>query len=79
MRHRKQLRPLGTTVACAGAVTPAAVAEVEKMGFQAIVNLRLATEEGADLEAEARAAEGSGAASHPPRSPRGWARPRRPR
>ena len=51
---------LETTVACAGAVTPAAVAGVKKMGFKAIVNLRLATEAGADVEAEARAAETAG-------------------
>jgi uncharacterized protein (TIGR01244 family) len=49
-----------TTVACAGAVTPAAVAEIKKMGFKAIFNLRLATEQGADVEAETAAAKVAG-------------------
>jgi hypothetical protein len=39
-----------STVACAGAITPAAIAEIKKMGYQAIINLRLATEQGADIE-----------------------------
>ena len=51
---------LETTVACAGAVTPAAVAEVKKMGFKAIFNLRLATEQGADIEGETAAAKAAG-------------------
>src|SRR5207342_1259222 len=40
-----------TTVACAGAITPAAIQEVKKMGFASIINLRLASEQGADIEA----------------------------
>jgi uncharacterized protein (TIGR01244 family) len=48
---------LETTVACAGAVTPSAVAEIKKMGFKAIFNLRLATEQGADIEGETAAAK----------------------
>ena len=51
---------LETTVACAGAVTPAAVAQIKKMGFKAIFNLRLPTEQGADIEAEATAAKEAG-------------------
>jgi uncharacterized protein (TIGR01244 family) len=51
---------LETTVACAGAVTPAAVAEVKKMGFKAIFNLRLPGEAGADIEAETAAARAAG-------------------
>src|SRR2546425_9043914 len=51
---------LETTVACAGAVTPAAVADVKKMGFKAIFNLRLATEQGADIEGETAAAKAAG-------------------
>src|SRR5262244_4492187 len=51
---------LESTVACAGAVTPSAVAEIKKMGFKAIFNLRLATEQGADIEGEAAAAKTSG-------------------
>ena len=46
-----------TTVACAGAVTPASVAEIKKMGYGAIINLRLASEPGADIDAEAAAAK----------------------
>ena len=49
-----------TTVACAGAVTPAAVAGIKKMGFESIINLRLATETGADIDAEAAAAKAAG-------------------
>src|SRR5262245_24361850 len=46
-----------TTVACAGAVTPSAVAEIKKMGFKAIFNLRLPT---ADIEGETAAAKAAG-------------------
>src|SRR5215467_12752718 len=49
-----------TTVACAGATTPAAVAEIKKMGFVAIFNLRQASEPGADIEAETQAAKDAG-------------------
>jgi len=51
---------LESTVACAGAVTPSAVAEIKKMGFSAIFNLRLATEQGADIEGETAAAKAAG-------------------
>jgi uncharacterized protein (TIGR01244 family) len=49
-----------TTVACAGAVTPEAVAGIKKMGFASIINLRLDTEKGADIDAEAAAAKAAG-------------------
>jgi uncharacterized protein (TIGR01244 family) len=49
-----------TTVACAGAVTPAAVAGIKRMGFASIINLRLASEQGADIDAEAAAAKAAG-------------------
>ena len=49
-----------TTVACAGAVTPAAVAGIKNMGFASIINLRLDTEKGADIDAEAAAAKAAG-------------------
>jgi uncharacterized protein (TIGR01244 family) len=49
-----------TTVACAGAVTPSSVAEIKKMGYKAIFNLRLANEQGADIEGEAAAAKSAG-------------------
>src|SRR5437867_6193773 len=49
-----------TTVACAGAVTPSAVADIKKMGFASIINLRQPTEQGADIDAEAAAAKAAG-------------------
>jgi uncharacterized protein (TIGR01244 family) len=51
---------LETTVACAGATTPEAVPEIKKMGFKSIVNLRLPTEAGANIDAEAAAAKTAG-------------------
>ena len=49
-----------TTVACAGATTPAALADVKKMGYNSVINLRTAAEAGAELEAEAAAAKAAG-------------------
>ena len=49
-----------TTVACAGAVTPASVAGIKNMGFASIINLRLANEAGADIDGEAAAAKAAG-------------------
>jgi len=49
-----------TTVACAGAVKPEAIAELKKMGFASVINLRLADEPGADIDAEAAAAKAAG-------------------
>ena len=49
-----------TTVACAGAVTPESVAGIKKMGFASIINLRQASEKGADIDAEAAAAKAAG-------------------
>lgn len=46
-----------TTVACAGATTPAALAEVKKMGYASVINLRQASEQGADIDASAAAAK----------------------
>ena len=51
---------LETTVACAGATKVEALPELKKMGFVSVINLRLATEQGADLEAEAAAAKAAG-------------------
>ncbi len=39
-----------STVACAGAITPGAIPEIKKMGYASIINLRLATEQGADID-----------------------------
>ena len=49
-----------TTVACAGATTPGALAEVKKMGYASVVNLRQASEAGADIEGEGAAAKAAG-------------------
>jgi uncharacterized protein (TIGR01244 family) len=56
----RNLARLQTTVACAGAITPEAVADIKKMGFVSIVNLRLATEPGAEIEKEEAAAKAAG-------------------
>ena len=49
-----------STVACAGAITPAAIAEIKKMGYASIINLRLATEQGADIEGHMAVAKSNG-------------------
>jgi uncharacterized protein (TIGR01244 family) len=49
-----------STVACAGAITPQSVAEIKKMGYASIFNLREATEQGADIDAETKAAKAAG-------------------
>jgi len=51
---------LDTTIACAGATTPAAVAGLKQMGYASIINLREATEAGADIDAETAAAKTAG-------------------
>src|SRR5947207_5858084 len=51
---------LETTIACAGATTPAAVAGLKQMGYASIINLREASEAGADIDAEAAAAKAAG-------------------
>lgn len=56
----RNLARLETTVACAGAITADAVPEIKKMGFASIVNLRLASEPGAEVEKEAAAAKAVG-------------------
>lgn len=49
-----------TTVACAGAIKVEAVPEIKKMGFASIINLRQASEPGADIDSEAAAAKAAG-------------------
>jgi len=47
---------LETTIACAGATPPEAIPELKKMGYKSVVNLRPATEQGANIpEGEAAA------------------------
>ena len=56
----RNMARLETTVACAGAITSDAIPEIKKMGFASIVNLRLATEQGADVEQHQAAAKAAG-------------------
>ena len=49
-----------STVACAGAITIDAVPQIKKMGYSSIINLRLASEPGADIEAHTAAAKAAG-------------------
>jgi uncharacterized protein (TIGR01244 family) len=56
----KNFKRLETTVACAGATKADAVPEIKKMGFASIINLREASEEGANVEAEEAAAKSAG-------------------
>ncbi|HEY7498862.1 MAG TPA: sulfur transferase domain-containing protein [Vicinamibacterales bacterium] len=51
---------LETTVACAGATSAEALPAIKKMGFVSVINLRRATEEGADVEKEEAAAKAIG-------------------
>lgn len=49
-----------TTVACGGSTSPAALKELKKMGFAAVFNLRMDTEQGNDVAGEKASAEQSG-------------------
>ena len=51
---------LQTTVACAGATQASAVPDIKKMGFASIINVREASESGADVEKEEAAAKAAG-------------------
>ena len=53
-------RQVKSTVACAGATTPEAMRGIKDMGFVSIVNLRQASENGADVEAGSAAATTAG-------------------
>jgi uncharacterized protein (TIGR01244 family) len=48
------------TIACAGATTPAAFAEIRKQGFASIINLRREQEPGADIPGARAAAQQAG-------------------
>jgi uncharacterized protein (TIGR01244 family) len=55
------LSRLETTVACSGAINAeVAVPEIKKMGFVSIINLRQASEDGAEIEKEAALAKAAG-------------------
>ena len=49
-----------STVACTGAVKTTAIPEIKKFGFASIINLRQASEPGANLEEEGAAAKAAG-------------------
>jgi uncharacterized protein (TIGR01244 family) len=49
-----------TTVACAGATTPASLAEIKRLGYKSVINLREASEQGADIDGESAAAKAAG-------------------
>jgi len=49
-----------TTIACGGSTKPEAIQEIRKMGFKSVINLRLASEEGALVEAEGAAVKAAG-------------------
>jgi uncharacterized protein (TIGR01244 family) len=48
------------TVGCGGAVDPSAMAGLKKEGFVSVINLRLASEPGADIDAGKAAAQAAG-------------------
>ena len=49
-----------STVACAGAITTDAVPEIKRLGYKSIINLRLASEPGANIEGAMAAAKATG-------------------
>lgn len=51
---------LETTIACAGATTPDAMPELKKMGYKSVVNLRPASEPGANVPQGEAAAKQAG-------------------
>jgi len=56
----RNLARIETTVACSGAITPESVVRIKAMGFASLINLRLASESGANVELEAEAAKAAG-------------------
>jgi uncharacterized protein (TIGR01244 family) len=51
---------LDATIACGGATTLDGIAELKKLGYASIINLRQASEAGADIDASKAAANGAG-------------------
>lgn len=56
----RNLARIGTTIACAGAITPEAAPDIAAMGFRSVLNLRREGEEGNDVQAARAAAEAAG-------------------
>ena len=51
---------IDTTIACGGTTTPEAIGEIGRMGFRSVINLRLASEQGALVEEEGAAVRAAG-------------------
>ena len=51
---------IDATIACAGATTPQAIPEIKKLGYKSVINLRQASEAGAEMAAEEAAAKAAG-------------------
>jgi uncharacterized protein (TIGR01244 family) len=51
---------LESTIACGGSTKPEAIREIKNMGFKSVINLRLATEEGAMVEEEGAVVRAAG-------------------
>jgi uncharacterized protein (TIGR01244 family) len=51
---------LDATIACGGATTIDGIAELKKLGYASIINLRQASEAGADIDVSKAAANGAG-------------------
>jgi len=49
-----------TTIACGGSTKPEAIREIKNMGFKSVINLRLASEEGALVEEEGAVVRAAG-------------------
>ncbi len=49
-----------TTIACGGSTKPEAIREIANMGFKSVINLRLASEQGAQVEEEGAAVKAAG-------------------
>jgi uncharacterized protein (TIGR01244 family) len=49
-----------TTIACGGSTRPEAIKEIANMGFKSVINLRLASEQGALVEEEGQAVKAAG-------------------
>ena len=56
----RNLRRIGTTIACAGAIEARAVPQIASMGFVSIINLRMPEEPGNDVDGSRAAAEAAG-------------------
>jgi uncharacterized protein (TIGR01244 family) len=51
---------LESTIACGGSTKPEAIRDIRNMGFKSVINLRLASEEGAMVEEEGAAVRAAG-------------------